>query len=93
MDFNQSTEQIMVCVRKQLTEAKGEWPEIVKATGVPYDTLAKLHQGVTQNPRLATITPLIQAFKRRQETGSFARPPARKRSTSLAADIATAGSV
>lgn len=79
MDFKNTPLQIMAEVRKRLTDTKGEWRSLVKATGVPYDTVAKLHQGVTKNPRLCTIVPLMQALQRYEETGFFEVPRKPKR--------------
>lgn len=87
MDINRQPQQLMADLRKRLTDTKGEWRSLVKATGVPYDTVAKLHQGVTENPRLCTFVPLMQALQRHEQTGMFDAPrkPRRQRPTQAAA--------
>lgn len=79
MDFNNSPSQIMADVRKRLTNAAGKLPQIAIAADIPYHTLVKVHQGVSKNPRLCTIVPLVQALQRHDETGRY-EPVKKKRS-------------
>ena len=49
---------------EQLARSRGEWPEVVKRTGVLYSTLVKIAQGVTENPRFQTLESLADYFKK-----------------------------
>ena len=56
-------EKLLDYVRNQLESARGRWPAISKATGVPYFTITNLVQGKVEDPRLSTIQPLIDYFR------------------------------
>jgi hypothetical protein len=63
----QLNEPIIEFLRRRLNEHKGMWPMISKETGVEYDTLAKIAQGVRTNPGLSNIQPLLDWFEARDE--------------------------
>lgn len=45
-----------------LQSRKGEWRQIAHAAEVPYDTLTKIAQGRTPNPRVRTLERLLYAL-------------------------------
>ena len=63
MDINHTSNEIMDYVRKRLDETAGARRALSMVTKIPYDTLAKIHQGITTNPRLQTVIPLVQALR------------------------------
>lgn len=48
--------QIVEDVVRRLADAKGRWRRVSEVSEVPYDTLTKIAQGKTKNPRVETIT-------------------------------------
>lgn len=55
------TESLEVLVHR-LASRKGEWRAISRQSSVPYDTLTKIAQGKTKNPRLNTVRALLAAL-------------------------------
>ncbi|WP_288649677.1 hypothetical protein [Pseudomonas sp. UBA5568] len=49
-------------VIEQLRRRKGEWPEISRASSVPYFTISKMVTGTTRNPRVNTVQRLANYF-------------------------------
>lgn len=49
-------------VMEQLRRRKGEWPEISRASEVPYFTISKMAAGTTRNPRVNTVQRLANYF-------------------------------
>lgn len=49
-------------VIEQLKRRKGEWPEISRASEVPYFTISKMVTGITRNPRVNTVQRLANYF-------------------------------
>lgn len=68
---DQTPDQIMIDLRKRLAEVKGQWVKLAMATGVPRDTIVKISDGRTNNPRLETLVPLVRALEHHQNTGNF----------------------
>lgn len=56
-------ESILSYVRRMLALHLGQHQTISKVTGVPYFTIAKIHQGRSLNPGLDSIQPLIDYFR------------------------------
>jgi predicted transcriptional regulator len=54
---------IVADIVRRLADAKGKWRQIAIASGVPYDTLTKIAQGKTKNPRVETIVSLDEALR------------------------------
>lgn len=54
---------ILEFLKAELEAARGTWPEIAKATGVPYFTITNLIQGKVEDPRLSTVQPLVDYFQ------------------------------
>ena len=54
------TPVLLPTVRKLLSEARGTWPAIQKATGIPYRTIQNIAQGVVDNPSVGTVEKLHQ---------------------------------
>jgi len=50
-------------VVRRLDAEKGNWRRISEISGVPYDTLTKIAQGKTTNPRVETIANLDDALR------------------------------
>jgi hypothetical protein len=42
-----------------LEGTKNRWPELSRASGVPYSTITKIAQGVARDPRVSTIQRLL----------------------------------
>ncbi len=57
-----STEPILVGVRRELTRTRGRWAEVAKESGVPYHTLVKIAQGAVSDPRVSTVQRLVDHF-------------------------------
>lgn len=53
-------------VRTRLNDVKGEWPGISAATEVPYDTITKIAQGTTKDPRVSSVQRLANYFRERE---------------------------
>jgi len=49
-------------VIEQLRQCRGRWPDIVKRSGVPYSTLAKIAQRQIKNPGSRNIDALAAIF-------------------------------
>lgn len=58
-------ENILAFVKRRLDEARGQWPDISRATGVPYFTIANIVQGKSADPRIGTLQPLVDWFRQR----------------------------
>lgn len=57
------TESIFAYVKRRLSEERGNFRVIAVATGVPYSTLVKIHQGVIENPGVMHIQTLADHFR------------------------------
>lgn len=57
-----STESILVGVRRELARTRGRWAEVAKSSGVPYHTLTKIAQGTVADPRISTVQLLVDYF-------------------------------
>ena len=42
-----------------LASTKRQWPEVSRATGVPYSTLTKIYQRVNRDPRISTVQRIL----------------------------------
>ncbi len=49
-------------VRRKLADNKGRWPSIAETTGIPYDTITKIAQGQTEDPRVNKLQRLADYF-------------------------------
>jgi DNA-binding Xre family transcriptional regulator len=49
---------LLPAVRKMLADIKGSWPEVEKATGIPYRTIQNIAQGKVKNPAVGTVEKL-----------------------------------
>lgn len=56
-------ESILGYVIRQLDDAKGRWPEIATASGVPYRTVQKIGSGKTRNPKVDSVEKLAKHFR------------------------------
>lgn len=63
----QLDEPILEFLRRRLNEHKGMWPMIAAETGVNYDMVAKIAQGIRDNPVLSNVQPLLDWFEARDE--------------------------
>lgn len=63
----QLNEPIIDFLRRRLNEHKGMWRLIHEETGVAYDMICKIAQGVRDNPVLSNIQPLLDWFEARDE--------------------------
>lgn len=50
----------------RLDDAKGRWPEIAVASGVPYRTVQKIGSGKTRTPRIDSVEKLAKYFRDHQ---------------------------
>ena len=50
-------------VLESLEKSRGRWPEIAKASGVPYHTLTKIAQRQIENPGIKHIQQLADYFQ------------------------------
>ena len=93
MYTTQSADEIMEYVRKQLEETRGARRTLSLVTKIPYDTLAKIHQGLTRNPRIQTLVPLLHALRYHEahcRWPDVKRPPRTSKSKARAAAGASA---
>lgn len=56
------SEPILETVRARLEGARGRWPEIAKASAVPYFTITNIAQGRVLNPGVQTVQKLLDYF-------------------------------
>ncbi|MDR6481106.1 hypothetical protein [Paraburkholderia terricola] len=54
-------------VLRRLDQAKGAWPEIARASGVPYQTLTKIACRIVSDPRVSTVQTLFDYFTANSE--------------------------
>ncbi|KVU79033.1 hypothetical protein WK72_29270 [Burkholderia ubonensis] len=62
------SEPILSVVLRQLDAAKGDWPEIARQSGVPYQTLTKIAGRLVADPRISTVQALLNCLQRRANT-------------------------
>ena len=55
-------EPMLSTVLRRLDQAKGAWPEIARASGVPYQTLTKIACRIVSDPRVSTVQTLFDYF-------------------------------
>ena len=55
-------EPMLSSVLRGLDKAKGAWPDIAKASGVPYQTLTKIACRIVADPRVSTVQALHDYF-------------------------------
>lgn len=55
-------ESLMTTVRRELALRKGHWRQVVKESGVPYDTLCKIAQGRV-DPGVSRVQRLLDYFR------------------------------
>lgn len=67
-------EVVMEYTRKGLAAHRGRLSDLAQAADVPHHTLLKIRQGVTLNPRLATISPILRCLHNFREYGDFVPP-------------------
>lgn len=67
-------DKIMEYTRKGLASHRGRLTDLAVAADVPRDTLIKIRQGVTTNPRLSTIVPIVQCLQNFRDFGEFTPP-------------------
>lgn len=56
-------DSILGYVMGQLEGAKGRWPEIAEASGVPYRTVQKIGSKKTLTPRIDSVEKLAKYFR------------------------------
>ncbi len=56
-------ESLIGYVMGQLSAARGRWPEIAEASGVPYRTVQKIGSGKTVRPGIDTVEKLANHFR------------------------------
>lgn len=59
-------DSILGYVMGRLDAAKGRWPEIAAASGVPYRTVQKIGSGKTRTPRIDNVEKLASYFRDQQ---------------------------
>lgn len=59
---NDASRDLNGFVLSQLELRKGDWPEISKASGVPYFTISKMASRTTSDPRISTVQKLANYF-------------------------------
>jgi predicted transcriptional regulator len=94
MEINYTAPEIMSYVRKRLDETSGARRTLVMVTKIPYDTLAKIHQGVTENPRLQTVIPLLHALRYHEQHCRWPdveRPKRKRQARATTEAVATIG--
>lgn len=64
-------------VLSNLKKSRGNWREVAKGSGVPYDTITKIAQGQSPNPGVLTVQKLADYFN---PPKSRKRPTKRKAS-------------
>ncbi len=60
------SESILSFVLRQLDSAKGDWPEISRRSGVPYQTLTKIAGRLVADPRISTVQALVDCLRERE---------------------------
>lgn len=55
-------EPLLSTVLKGLDNARGSWPAVAKATGIPYQTITKIGGRFVSDPRLSTVQALLDYF-------------------------------
>jgi predicted transcriptional regulator len=55
--------EIVESVVMRLAAVKGRWRYVAERSGVPYDTVTKIAQRKTKNPRINTITSIDSALR------------------------------
>ncbi|NPT63616.1 hypothetical protein GS910_05010 [Paraburkholderia sp. RL16-012-BIC-B] len=73
-----TTEPMLSTVLRRLDGVKGEWPEVAKESGVPYQTLTKIACRIVADPRISTVQTLFDYFATRSESPSTPHSPAAK---------------
>lgn len=68
-----TTEPMLSTVLRRLDGVKGEWPEVAKESGVPYQTLTKIACRIVADPRISTVQTLFDYFATRSESRSTLR--------------------
>jgi hypothetical protein len=80
----QLPEPILPYLQRRLNEHKGMWPKIAEETGLNYDMVAKIAQGLRPNPVLSNIQPLLDWFVARDEMLEKLKKSAASRRTASA---------
>lgn len=60
------SESILEYVVGRLESARGRWPDIAVASGVPYRTVQKIGSRKTGTPRIDTVEKLSNYFRARE---------------------------
>ncbi len=60
-------EPIYDYLKRRLAEAEGRHREIARATGVPQQTVSRIHNGEAANPTLRVAQPLLDYFLAEEE--------------------------
>ena len=55
-------EPLLEQVKRRLEAARGRWPQVSQATGVPYFTITNIAQGRVGNPGVQTVQKLLDYF-------------------------------
>lgn len=55
-------EPMLKTVLRRLDDAKGEWPKIAVASGVPYQTITKIGGRFVADPRVSSVQALFDYF-------------------------------
>ncbi|WP_414451488.1 hypothetical protein AB4851_22355 [Burkholderia sp. 22PA0099] len=63
-------EPILSFVLRRLDAAKGDWPEISRRSGVPYQTLTKIAGRFVADPRISTLQALHDCLREREAVTS-----------------------
>ncbi|MEM5461602.1 hypothetical protein VSR69_43595 [Paraburkholderia phytofirmans] len=73
-----TTEPMLSTVLRRLDGMKGEWPDVAKESGVPYQTLTKIACRIVADPRISTVQTLFDYFAARSESPPKPHSPAAK---------------
>lgn len=57
------SESMYQYVLDQLSLAKGSWPSVAEATGIPYRTIEKIGRQETKDPGVSSIETLASYFR------------------------------
>lgn len=68
------SDSILSVVLRQLDAAKGDWPEISRQSGVPYQTLTKIAGRLVSDPRISTVQALLDCLQQRAHTARTPDP-------------------
>ena len=70
------SKKLDTAIRSRLEARRGEWPDIVKQTGVSHSWLSKFARGLIPNPGIRTLEKLDAALPKPRRTTTPAKSEA-----------------